>query len=210
MAEIPLAASIIETLAVRDPRGTVIVVGGAALHLQMTAAGLEGMPTGDVDGLCSEAFFDDLLVIGPHVPDVCEFRFTRPAGALRDLGATHPGIFIRPDPDDAPNLLPFSVTTVKGSPSLVEYSYDDLARQPDKLVRVGGITCLSASDVLHWKAILGRAKDLRTAHKALPKLHAAGLVTDEQRDTIRREVAESWAQKHAHKGRYYARVDTRP
>lgn len=209
MAEIPLTASIVETLAVRDPGGEVIAVGGAALHLQMAAAGLEGVRTGDVDGLCPQDFFDNLLLTGPHIPDVCEFRFNRPSGALRDMGATQPSIFMRPDPDDAPNLLPFSVTTIKGSPLLVEYSHDGLMAQPDKLVRVGDVTCLNAVDILIWKAVLGRTKDLRVVHKVTPKLHAAGIITDEQRDTIREEVAASWGERHAHKGRYYARIATR-
>jgi hypothetical protein len=209
MAEIPLGGAIVETMAARDPAGRTILVGGAALYLQMEAAGLPGLPTPDTDALCSPSHFDELLLIGPHMPNVAEFRVGYPTGKQREMGATAPYIAMKADPDFAPGVLPFSVTVQKGSPLVIAKRHAELVAQPHRLREVGDTTCLNAAEILEWKAMLGRRKDLRAVHKAMPLVLAAGLITREERDKIRHEVAASWKARRDHPNRYYARIDTR-
>ena len=209
-AEVPLVAGILETLDARDPRGQTVVVGGAAIVLQMHAAGLEVPSTKDVDTLCSQEFFDEQLLLGPHYPDVQAFHANWPDAVIRSQGVETQAVHILPDKTRFPRQLRFTTCTELGSRALVLQTYEEVAANPGTLVEVDGVRCTPIADILERKAIIGRKKDLAAVWNLVPVVHEAGLVTDEQRDRIMAERAESKrAQregKDKNQNRYYARV----
>jgi hypothetical protein len=200
------AYNILETLSARDPSHVTIAVGGAAIVLQMEGAGVTGLSTPDVDTLCPTSYFLDLSDRAAHMTDAAEFTVRWPTGVQRRMGALHPSINIKPDPEWAADQLPYSTSQVKGSRGLVQHSWEELLAQPGQLVTVEGVRCLNVGEIFRWKAILGRRKDLKAVAHLMPRALEAGLITGAQRDTIDRERQASWAERHKEQGRYYARV----
>ena len=189
-----------DTLRIRDPDQLTVVVGSVALVAQLHERGIEA-PIGcdDVDVLCSQEFFDDLLRTGPHLEDINKFQVRWPKGRLKKRDAADRLIDIYPSQGD---ILPFTACY-----AMIDrlYPIDYVSCQPH-VVLVSGIQCFKIGNK-GWLAIIGRHKDTDTVEKILPLAHGVDLVDDRLRESILRQLEITYRERRLHPNRHYARRD---
>lgn len=168
------------TLYARDPDNTLIAIGGTGISLQLRSAGLVDVPTPDVDVLCSQDYFDNLLVQAPELTDVQSVRVRWWRGRVGEENAS---IDIWPAADLAAKQLPFTAATGMGD--VFPISHELVVSSPDRIVTALGVKCLALSEILLWKAIVGRPKDLVRVDNVLPPAVEAGLVSPAEEAGIR-------------------------
>jgi hypothetical protein len=189
------------TLEVRDPDRITVSVGSVALVAQLYDRGVES-PIGceDVDVLCSEEFFDDLLRTGPFMDDINKFQVRWPKGRLKERGATNKSIDIYPANK---NVLPF---TACHSMSDLWYPIDYESCQDD-VVEASGIRCLSARRVLEWISVIGRQKDVEVVDAVLPLARQARLVDEKDHLKIIKQLDMTKELRAEYPERYFAQTD---
>jgi len=202
---------IYKTLEARDPEHTTICVGGAAISIAFAEAGL---PTAtipaqyeDVDVLCSQEYFDNLIRNVKDLEGVDKFQLRWPKGRLKEQGATNQSIDIYPDMRAREEgVLPFTAC-VSMSDLLYPIDYDSCINQPEKVLEAQDIKYLRLSEILRWISIIGREKDLRKVEETLPIAYEAGVLTDEEHEAILVEYRTSLQKRTADNTRPYARLD---
>lgn len=189
------------TLQLRDPEKLTVAVGSVALVAQLHENGKEA-PIGcdDVDVLCPQEFFDNLLRTGPYLKGIDKFQVRWPKGRLKERGATNKSIDIYPSQAD---VLPF---TACYSMADLWYPIDYDSCRGD-VVLASGIRCYKLDSMLEWLAIIGRRKDTDTVEQVLPLALEVGLVDDAQRKNILQQLEVTYQERRRHPERYYARTD---
>ncbi len=193
------------TLQAHDPEHTTVTVGSAAMMAQIfERSSSPPLDAEDVDVLCSQEFFDNLLRTGPFLEDdsVAKFQVRWPKGRLRARGATNKSIDILPA-QGCETRLGF---TACYSMSDLWFPIDYESCQSD-VVEASGIRCLRIGTVLKWIAIVGRDKDIETVEAVLPVAQELELVGDAEADAIITERNRSVAARTTNPDRYYARTD---
>ncbi len=164
-----------ETLRVRDPESRTVLLGSAAIVAHFCEIGAEPpLGCGDIDVLCSQAYFEDILQRAREHPEMKIFRLRRPGTRLTRRGATNWAIDIYPP--ESSLLLPFTVA-VDMSDSFVSTTYTELR---DIAVERIGIPCAPLYRILDWLSTIGRDKDIVTVDQVLPLAVETGLITKEE------------------------------
>lgn len=198
--------AVLWTIEARDPDAIATYVGSAAATLQLGEAGVaETSRLKDVDSLWPADEFDELCATGHTMTGLSVFEVKWPDGNLAHMGATAPAVNMHPN-NTSRHLLKYTAAREMGSPRLAHVQHDVLVTEPHRLVELYGISCMRIGEILIWKAIVGRRKDLSWVRRVLGEALTAGLVDDAESDRVNEELEVSVRLRAAHPGRYYARI----
>lgn len=164
-----------------DPLRDAVVVGGAALSLQFDAIGLSEVETPDIDAVVPDEYFNDLLSTGSARDGVGVFRMRWWRGWAGENQVSNRSIDLYPKRTQE-DMLPFTACSEMNG--VFPLSYEQATMVPELTVVVDGIRCLKASEVLRWKAMVGREKDIETVERLLRSAADAGLIEPWESDCI--------------------------
>lgn len=201
---LPLAEQIVNTQEAYDPARVCVLVGGAAVHMQLAAAGLEPYPTEDADYLCPPRFYSDLADSGPRRDDLASFTIAWPNERQQAVGCTDTSLKLVPAGRFADQRLKATFAVGMGARSLYYVGYGDMHN--GNVFDVDGVPCLDLPDILVWKATIGRRKDLSMVRHVMRVAVLGGILKEAEYDRIDRECRVSEQALLENPGRYFARV----
>ena len=181
MSDLSHIERICETFYTRDPLGTTIPIGGAAMNLQLAAAGVAYEPASDVDVICPTEYMDKLWAEIPTLKGL--------ASATIKWWSPHnsPTISILPDSTLYPNLLRFDACAWMND--FYPITHDALVAEPHRLATVFGIRCIRLGEALIWRAMVGRDRDWASVRTVWPLATEAGLLSSEENARIVAQLA---------------------
>lgn len=194
------------TVGLRDPARDTVLVGGAAItaHFMSRGVSSEG-ELADVDVLCPQVFFDNLLQYPASTSHAHSFRLRWPKGGLKARGATNMSIDISPDLDTQRNgVVPFTACVSMGD-LMYPMDFDKCVENFES--EACGLRVMSLSEILRWISIIGRAKDLDKVNRVMPEARRLQLVNHDEAQSIENEYLRSVRLRGLFPERYYARLD---
>lgn len=202
----PTLEKIEATVSLRDPKKDTILVGGAAIAAHLISHGINHTaPLNDVDVLCPQTFFDNLLSDPASIEQARSFQLRWPKGGLKARGATNKSIDIYPDLDaQRAGVVPFTACVNMGD---LMYPMDYTQCSADHETEACGLRVMRLGEMLRWISIIGRKKDLDNVDSIMPDVTGLGLVDPEELHAIESEYSLSKSLRTRFPERYYARLD---
>lgn len=202
----PTLEKIEATVRLRDPHKDTILVGGAAIAAHLIGRGVSHAdPLSDVDVLCPQTFFDNLLHNPSSIEQARSFQLRWPKGGLKARGATNLSIDIYPDLDaQLDGVAPFTACVNMGD---LMYPMDYARCAANLETEACGLRVMRLGEIVRWICIIGREKDLRKANSIMPDAIKKRLVNESELRAIESEYRLSEGLRTRYPERYYARLD---
>jgi hypothetical protein len=194
------------TVNLRDPARDTILVGGAAITAHLISRGIDDPnPLSDVDVLCPQQFFDNLLRDPASIEQSRSFQLRWPKGGLKARGATNLSIDIYPDLGaQQRGVVPFTACVNMGD---LMYPMDYTRCATDFETAACGLRVMRIGEMLRWISIIGRKKDLDKVDSVMPDAVRSQLVSPAEINSIYSEYTHSKKLRDRFPERYYARLD---